>query len=97
MGRLQNRLRGWFPKEHATVTYQKPVKFPPMIRWTARAVVVGSVVSAALLVLGYVAGFTHSVGAYLWHATVGSTVWGVVAAVPFLVKRKTTFQRRLQS
>jgi hypothetical protein len=40
------------------------------------------------LVLGDIAGLTQGMSGYLWYAAVSGTVWGGVAAVPFLVKHK---------
>ncbi|MCW4025506.1 MAG: hypothetical protein NWF01_10815 [Candidatus Bathyarchaeota archaeon] len=92
--RLQNHLRGWLPKEPTLQTSQAPInpKNTPMIQWTAKALVIGAVLSATFLVLGETTGLT-GVGRYLWYATVEGTVWGIVAAVPFLVKRKTCSQK----
>src|SRR5512136_1169337 len=55
---LENRVRGWLPKEPMFSTYPKTAaqKCPPMIRWTARAFLAGAVVSAVLLVAGDLAG-----------------------------------------
>ncbi|MCW4028058.1 MAG: hypothetical protein NWE92_00215 [Candidatus Bathyarchaeota archaeon] len=92
---LNNHVQGWLPKEFAASKPQKPAdKYTPMVRWTARALVAGVGVSAALLVLGDIAGLTQGVGGYLWYAVVAFVVWGGVAAVPFLVKHKTSPQRK---
>ncbi len=88
-------LRGWFPQEVIALGPQRfDAKFQPVIRWTAMAIVAGGMVSALLLVLGDVAGFTRGVGAYFWYAGVEGTIWGVVAAVPFLVMRRKNPQWR---
>ncbi|XES77135.1 MAG: hypothetical protein ACBZ72_13315 [Candidatus Bathyarchaeia archaeon] len=95
---LQSRIQGWLPKEYVASPPQNPAeKYPAMIRWTARAIVAGAGVSATLLVFGDIAGLTHGIGSYLWYATVEGSVWGVVATVPFLVKRKEEHQRRKQT
>ncbi len=94
--RLQNRLRGWLPKEPTLSTHQTPVttKNSPIVRWTARVLVMGCTVSGVLLIAGDLVGLTKGIGAYLWPATVLGTVWASVAVTPFLVKRKEEKQRR---
>ncbi len=95
---LSNHLRGWLPKEFAAAaTPQKSAaKYPPLIRWTARALVAGAVATAALLVLGDLGGLTRGVGGYLWYVAVEGAVWGGVAAVPFLIRHKEKHQRGTQ-
>ncbi len=91
---LQNQVRGWLPKEPTFQTCQAPLnpKNTPMVQWTARALVAGTFVCAVLLILGDITGLAQGMGKYLWYAGVEGTVWGVVAAVPFLATRKQ-FQR----
>jgi len=95
---LQNRLRGWLPKEPTLQTQQTPVdpKNSPIVRWTARAFVAGALTDAVLLVVGDFMGLTSGIGAYLWPVAVFGIVFGPVATVPFLVKHKTNTQRKNQ-
>jgi type IV secretory pathway TrbD component len=93
---LQNRIRGWLPKEPTLQTQQtsaKP-KNTPIVRWTARALVAGAVADATLLVAGDLAGLTNGNGAILWQIAVFGVTLASVAAVPFLVKRKTNPQEK---
>jgi type IV secretory pathway TrbD component len=92
--RSQKIVKGWLPNEFASVQQTHADKFPPMVRWTARALVAGTAASAGLLILVDVAGLTQGVGAYLWPVAIAGTVWGAVAAVPFIVKRKASMQGR---
>jgi hypothetical protein len=84
----QKFLRGWLPNQFSFSSQNSADKNSPMVQWTARALVVGSVVYALLLVLGDFLGLTIGIGAYLYTAAISGVVWGVVAAVPFLVIRK---------
>ncbi len=96
---LENRLRGWIPKEPTLQFHQVPVdpKNSPIIRWTARAFVAGAVAYVGLLIAGDVAGLTSGVGAYIWPIAVFGVTLAPVGAVPFLVKRKTNPERRTQT
>ncbi len=87
---LSNRIRGWLPKEPTVPTCQKPVipKNSPIVQWTARALVAGTVACAALLVVGDILGLTEGVGGYVWYMVACGVVWVPAAATPFLVNRK---------
>jgi hypothetical protein len=94
--RLQSRIRGWLPKEPTLQTQQTSAdpKNSPIVRWTARAFIAGAFVDAVLLVVGNLAGLTHGTGTFLWPIAVSGIAFAPVAAVPFLVKRKTTPQEK---
>ncbi len=91
--RLQNRLRGWLPKEPTLSIRQKQPapKTPYMIPWFATAAAVGVAVAASLVLLGNLFGFTVGYGAYFWYIEVGFAAWicaGFVAVYGYLRKRK---------
>jgi hypothetical protein len=95
----KERIRGWMPKEPIFQTCHAPVNPNKslMVQWTARALVAGTFASATLLILGDTTGLAQGMGKYLWYAGVESTVWGAVAAVPFLATRKPSSQGKAKN
>jgi hypothetical protein len=96
---LENYLRGWVPTEPTLHIHQTSTDLQNslMVRWMARAIVLGAVASALLGVLSTEAGLTHGVGGYVWYAFVVGIgpIAVVVAAV--LAKRKEVQQRRAET
>ncbi len=81
---LKNWIRDWLPKEPLRLAQ----KYPLMVRWMTKTVVVDVIVSALLGVLGDVAGLTAGHGLYLWPTTVAAILVIATTVVAVFAKRK---------
>ena len=89
---LQNRIRGWLPKEPALIIHQNQSahNVPYMVPWLATAIAVGAAVAASLVFLGNLLEFTVGYGTYFWYLEVATVAWvsaGFVAIYGYLKKR----------
>ncbi len=95
---LENRIRGWFPSEPKMPITQKTIKDAPTsaYRWTAVALVVGSLAGALLGAVGSLAGLTDGVGMFLWPILVGLAVGVCVGSVACYETKKLKRPRTLE-
>jgi hypothetical protein len=92
-------IRGWLPKEPTLQVHQAPAdpKNSLMVRWMARAIVLGAVASGVLGVFGAQMGLDQGVGGYFWSVFVAAIAPVAVAFAIFLAKQKEAQQRRLET
>ena len=93
---LRAIIRGWLPKEPTLQVHQTRIdpKNSLMVRWMARAIVVGAVASGLLGVFGAQAGLDRGVGGYAWSALVIAIAPVAVAVAAVFGKRKMKEQKR---
>lgn len=95
---LRAIIRGWLPKEPTLQVHQ--TRSDPedslMVRWLARAIVIGAVASGLLGVFGAEAGLDRGVGGYAWSMLVIAIAPVAVAVAAIFAKRKEQ-QRRTET
>ena len=95
---LRAIIRGWLPKEptlHVHQTREDP-KNPLLVRWMARAIVVGMVASGLLGVVGAQTGLDRGVVGYAWSVLVIAIAPVAVAVAAVFANRKEQ-QRRTET
>ncbi len=87
---------GWLPKEPTLQVHQTLVdpKNSLMVRWMARAIVVGTLASALLGILGSELGLTRGACGYVWSLFAVAVCPVAVVAAAFFAKRREAQQRR---
>ncbi len=87
---------GWLPKEPTLQVHQTAVdpKNSLMVRWMARAIVLGTLASALLAILGSELGLTRGAGGYIWSLFAVAVCPIAVTAAAFFAKRREAQQRR---
>jgi hypothetical protein len=90
-------IRGWLPKEPTLHTHQAPAdpKNSLMVRWMARAIVLGAVASGVLGVFGAQTGLDQGVGGLVWSVFVAAIAPVAVAVAIFLARRKEAQHGRI--